>query len=383
MLTVAKPAQACQVTRPGGGGESDAAFTPSPPVSLSLAHQTRIRSLYSMSDHKILRPDSSSSASSATDWESSGHATVVRRQPMPPLPPPRLQPVASNLSNSGPLVDNMLPLSQVYNNLTLVDRDSSDSDFEKVQQATTMLVHRRFKPSPLHKASKSTEIVDITPAEPSGFSKYYPKEATQVVKVQPKVMPEDDSMMTSQLRNMTRELTPTISDVYHERNIGLGLAPPLAKLLLNQTSSNDLATGLDKLSNLDCEQPLEQPPQPLTAPPSKKETANKPWLPGTNAVAPSIQNSDLSTADILVREAKRNELAAAAAASAAAASGGTSSEVSKQQRSVSPFSEMSRRDEGDGRSIADSQSSSSYKATSIKRRHQMPVPLLRSRIHRS
>jgi len=45
------------VGRPGGGGESDAAFTPSPPVvapdtspcvaTLTLAHQTRIRNLYS------------------------------------------------------------------------------------------------------------------------------------------------------------------------------------------------------------------------------------------------------------------------------------------------------------------------------------------------
>lgn len=45
------------IGRPGGGGESDAAFTPSPPVvlqsaetqniTLSLAHQSRIRSLYS------------------------------------------------------------------------------------------------------------------------------------------------------------------------------------------------------------------------------------------------------------------------------------------------------------------------------------------------
>jgi hypothetical protein len=45
------------VGRPGGGGESDAAFTPSPPVvaadpspcvaTLTLAHQTRIRTLYS------------------------------------------------------------------------------------------------------------------------------------------------------------------------------------------------------------------------------------------------------------------------------------------------------------------------------------------------
>lgn len=118
-----KPRKTNTLARPGGG-ESDAAFTPSPPVvmqsenssmALSLAHQTRIRlvglvsfpiivlrliesyrliketnliiidfyfrNLYSQNDIKAdpLRPDSSSSASSATDWES-GHATVLRRQ---------------------------------------------------------------------------------------------------------------------------------------------------------------------------------------------------------------------------------------------------------------------------------------------------------------
>lgn len=69
-----------------GGGESDAAFTPSPPAPINdpartLSHQSRIRSLYPTvnsvgSDmHPVLhtmyqrRPDSSSSASSATDWE--------------------------------------------------------------------------------------------------------------------------------------------------------------------------------------------------------------------------------------------------------------------------------------------------------------------------
>lgn len=84
----------------GGGGESDAAFTPSPPtpvssfegVGLTLPHhQARIRNLYpvvqssanvqennnklpalattSQLNYPQHRPDSSSSASSATDWE--------------------------------------------------------------------------------------------------------------------------------------------------------------------------------------------------------------------------------------------------------------------------------------------------------------------------
>lgn len=70
-----------------GGGESDAAFTPSPPapinydVARTLSHQSRIRSLYPTVTyggndvHPVLqsmyqrRPDSSSSASSVTDWE--------------------------------------------------------------------------------------------------------------------------------------------------------------------------------------------------------------------------------------------------------------------------------------------------------------------------
>ncbi|XP_044737970.1 tetratricopeptide repeat protein 28 [Chrysoperla carnea] len=404
------------VTRPGGGGESDAAFTPSPPVSLSLAHQTRIRSLYSMSgqEHKVLRPDSSSSASSATDWESSGHATVLRRQPLPPLPPPRTQ----QLTNSGPLVDNMLPLTQVYNNLTL-DGHSSDSDFEKVH-SKTVIQSRRFKPpsassgtNSLFKATSKKAHIDKLSccndiSDTSTTSKsltlpsnddtvsgnerllyFSPTDSSTlpVVKgVLPKVSSDNDgksseskisnsnamqdSIMTTQLRNMTRELTPTISEVYHERNIGLGLAPPLAKLLLNQNTTN--STGNDnsvldklKLNNLslvDCE----------TEP--TKESNNKPWLPGANTSAPSVQNADLTTADILVREAKRNELAAQAAATA----------LDNSKRSVSPFSEMSRRDEGDGRSIADSQCSSSYKVASIQRnRHQIPpVPSHRTRNHR-
>lgn len=126
------------IGRPGGGGESDAAFTPSPPVvlqspethniTLSLAHQSRIRSLYSQSEVKhdsSHRPDSSSSASSATDWDS-GHATVLRRQshmahPLPPIPPPRSQ----------PMVD--LPVSPLYNNLAATFENSSDSELEKME----------------------------------------------------------------------------------------------------------------------------------------------------------------------------------------------------------------------------------------------------------
>lgn len=46
-----------------------------------------------------------------------------------------------------------------------------------------------------------------------------------------------DTILATQLRHINRELTPTISEVYHERNLGLGLAPPLSKLLLNQAQN--------------------------------------------------------------------------------------------------------------------------------------------------
>uniref|UniRef100_A0A182P3U2 Uncharacterized protein n=1 Tax=Anopheles epiroticus TaxID=199890 RepID=A0A182P3U2_9DIPT len=199
-----------KVSRPGGGGESDAAFTPSPPVtiqnvdqnvSLALAHQTRIKNLYTNNgnngslhggaaatmngsatsvtgmaaggytlqdtlrdgvhhhpnpSHHHRRPDSSSSASSATDWEGSGHATVLRRAAhqgghhLPPLPPPR---------QTLPMVESLrplAPLAPVYNNingavgpssvgpggkssipnggqksLSVLESTSSDSEFER------------------------------------------------------------------------------------------------------------------------------------------------------------------------------------------------------------------------------------------------------------
>ena len=39
-----------------------------------------------------------------------------------------------------------------------------------------------------------------------------------------------ESIFKSQMRRLNRELP--ISDVYHERNIGLGMAPPLSKLIM-------------------------------------------------------------------------------------------------------------------------------------------------------
>lgn len=143
------------------------AFTPSPPVALNLNHQTRIRNLYS---EQNVRPGSSSS-SSVTDWDN-GHATVLRRQPLPSLP--------------ATVLERLSVRTEVGSNASRKPRHSTTSEEICSQNDTT----------------QSTEA-----------------------------HPQNLRNLTTSLTSLTRELTPTISEVYHERNLGLGLAPSLSKLL--------------------------------------------------------------------------------------------------------------------------------------------------------
>lgn len=98
-----------------------------------------------------------------------------------------------------------------------------------------------------------------------------------------------DQIRATHLRRLNREMTPTISEVYHERNIGLGLAPSLSKLLLPVSEEKD--------------------------PNKVAETLSKDWL--SPAILQQFGNENAS----------------------------------------SSYTDLSRRDEGDGRSIADSQCS--------------------------
>jgi hypothetical protein len=145
------------------------AFTPSPPVALNLNHQTRIRTLYP--DQNLMRPGSSSS-SSVTDWDN-GHATVLRRQPLPSLP------------------------------ATVLERLSVRTEIGNTSS-------RKLR----HSVATSE---DICPQN----------DATQTTEAHPQNLRN----LATSLTSLTRELTPTISEVYHERNLGLGLAPSLSKLL--------------------------------------------------------------------------------------------------------------------------------------------------------
>lgn len=458
-----------KVSRPGGGGESDAAFTPSPPVavdssvSLALAHQTRIRTLYSSSStdnglrrdgqpQNSRRPDSSSSTSSTTDWEGqSGHATVLRRanqsQHMPQLP----------------LIDNLRPaMGPVYNNLGLVNGNgiestSSDSEFEKgfdlptptnltplrgksklkpLQQFLSRKISDQIgfmdrlnvrtelgsKNSNANKARKPITLTDEQNSIPFNSNNLYfspndtdtmdaKKSSMALMKInskEHKMTSHTKNIQDSILRHMNREMTPTISEVYHERSIGLGLAPPLTKLLLSKnydevdvekssesSNTNDLDLSLPTVVNgatptingngmercNKCNNPSESMCncncKSTTTATIKK--SSKPWL--SNVMPNVIQASDLTTADILERQhkikAKTNDIELM--------------EVNKSNdgaiiknvtgRGSSPYTDLSRRDEGDGRSVADSNCSGNYKADVNSNTVQQQVKQIRNKFN--
>lgn len=166
-----------------------------------------------------------------------------------------------------------------------------------------------------------------------------------------------DTILATQLRHINREMTPTISEVYHERNIGLGLAPPLSKLLLSQNTSSQPTPDnsvLDKiklgiLEDSEAEKDTNCARCKTDSCTCRSKTT-KPWLSESVVPLQQIQSSDLTTADILERETKNKKWQ----------TDSRNKETDCEPKRLSPFSEMSRRDEGDGRSIADSQCSSSY-----------------------
>jgi hypothetical protein len=432
-----------KITRPGGGRESDATFTPSPienNVSMALAHQTRIRNLYTniseatcgsmpMGKNGGRRPDSSSSASSAAEqnWDS-GHATVLRRgnnstnATTLPLPATR---------QHLPIVDNLRPTAPVYNNLMMhsgmkkalmMESTSSDSEGwvpsqtrskiklhqQFIQQAHQQQQHQlvsHYQDMPLVNVAKlkeqfnfnerlsvRTEAVKtsghkkstikgsedalslsgnslyFSPAElqntttnlvedDAGLSSIHHKTVhnhhksskeskggnTTITTAVINASPTKKNIQDSILRHMSREMAPTISDVYHERNIGLISAPPLSKLLMTNyeenepqvvaqapaTSSASPTSGLNKLmnaidlsdeitnctpstakallacggaSNSDEDYSIEDEggssQATMKSVPAKRSFSSVPWLSSINTEN-IVKPSDLTTADIL------------------------------------------------------------------------------------
>jgi hypothetical protein len=166
--------------------EPSESFTRSSPAALSLNHQARIRKLYP-EQCSSQRPGSSSSGS-LTDWDS-GHNTVLRRQPLPALPATVLErlSVRTELGTGG--TTPRKPPQQVL---------GPEIKPEALQCPELGHQQQQQQPQQNHHQHLHHGMVR--------------------------------SLATS-LTSLTRELTPTISEVYHERNLGLGLAPSLSKLL--------------------------------------------------------------------------------------------------------------------------------------------------------
>lgn len=429
-----------KVGRPGGGNESDAAFTPSPPitiqnsdinVTMALAHQTRIRNLYSTNNtlndisetqmHCSQRPDSSSSASSTTDWEGSGHATVLRRahqsQMLPPMPTPR---------QTLPLVDNLGPLAPLYNNMnsntagtSLVRTsgfESSDSEFERILEPRDRIMHKppfasRKIPneiSVIDRLSVRTEVSNNLPdtstlRKPLTISDdddavlsfkfnannlYFSPhdgEVTQAIDQQQKDISSNDANSKEQkigisthskniqdsiMRQINREMTPTISEVYHERNLGLDIAPSLSKLLLSKNyeetdSIETTATGTtteaitrDPNDSIEenrcnvCNGPSEIICNCKSNTINSKKVIPKPWL---NVI--SSNPNDINSSSILDCQTKLSTIVDIDSTD--------TPEPTSNLNSNGTYPDLSKRDEGDGRSVADSQCSGNYKVVDI------------------
>ncbi|ALC48168.1 CG43163 [Drosophila busckii] len=382
-----------RVSRPGGGGESDAAFTPSPPVTdpsltLALAHQTRIRCLYTQSGAAAAaattaaaaaaaasaagrRPDSSSSASSnTTDWEGSGHATVLRRsvqQPtlqQPPLPPPRPVGVAARSKPKIKLGSAQSSLAARVNKEHALFMDRLSVRTELGGTAVGVVATPTRKPLALTETEAANclyfaptagadLLVESSTAQPAPPPPLEPDAAA--------VKPSAKCIQDSIMRHMNRELTPSISELYHERQMGLGLAPPLSQLLLSpnyeqqqqqlqqeqQPESVALKSLVDAVAELELSGSSSGATMPTvvagdpSAPAALDSPTLKPWLSNVPNTSSFVQASELTTADLLERRLETGNVSSSSSAPFAA--------------------ELCRRDEGDGRSVADSQCSSNYK----------------------
>jgi hypothetical protein len=476
---------ATKISHPRGGGESDATFTPSPidnNVSMALAHQTRIRNLYTNINEATSsglppksgsrRPDSSSSASSATDWES-GHATVLRRANNAamqgatlPMPATRqLFPIVDNLRPTAPVYNNLMMQTGIKKNLGLMESTSSDSEGWmpsqtrnkiKLHQQYIQQAHQQQHQQASHyqdipavsvaklkeqfnfidrlsvrtEASKSNGGQRKTVLKPnedinvSGSSLYFspaelqntttnlveddsgpssvihhPVHSHQKMKeskpgtssASTSSQPSKKNIQDSIMRHMNREMAPAISDVYHERNIGLISAPPLSKLLMTNFEENEATnvqpatsssptSGLNKLmnaidlseeitnctsstakllscggaSNSDEEYSVEaetaSSQTTMKLAPKKKSFSSVPWLSSLNTEN-IVKPSDLTTAEILEHQKIKST---------------SSSSSNSDHLSVlkSPYSEF--RDDADGHSQCSSTPKNSLPSQQIR-----------------
>ncbi|XP_043222713.1 tetratricopeptide repeat protein 28-like isoform X3 [Amphibalanus amphitrite] len=361
---------------------------PSPRLSLTLSHQNKIRSLYSGER----RPDSSSSASSMADWEN-GQATTRRQTvaapaPAAPPPPPLLNRAVADVSAGLNRGARLLQKTGSHASSGF-ESQSSDSDlgprrapgtvrpvrsvYKTAGASTTLKLNHAAVGGQLDKLSVRTELRRPAPSSAApaaaGAAAAAPT-ATQRARrdrsnerqlaggrqQRPAAGPVDDLMRGADelggagkglghksiqdhiiATQMSRLRELPITDVYHERSIGLGLAPPLSKLLMSAHErgvdvdaaggASDEFGGFDKLSvsgDSVAAGPTKPDFKPKAPPVPPKRVGPKPWS------GPHPHQGSLL-----------EQLAAGSCKS-----------------SPSGSSDLSRRDDGDGRSMTDSNYSS-------------------------
>ncbi|CAM1313227.1 TTC28 (predicted) [Pycnogonum litorale] len=267
---------------------------PSPKLSLTLEHQKKIRYMYrgdeqdsqSESGNTVKRPDSSSSAtSSVNDWESNGKVTVLRRQNAPSKNN-RAVAVDNREGNGKPAVGMSQPSSgfesqssdsnsdlghqRIYSQSKLPHEASSlplDAATSKQQDVISRLSVRTTEVGKSHgkrSAKKSDSIQEPVAGnyqQDNGNSKSLNMKGVKNPPSQ-RIMSTDsgialdgaepvyslrakdssdcqvaptnsiqEHIRASQLMRRNNEIA--ISDVYHDRNVGLGLAPSLSTILMS------------------------------------------------------------------------------------------------------------------------------------------------------
>ncbi|XP_046386091.1 tetratricopeptide repeat protein 28 isoform X2 [Ischnura elegans] len=473
-------------------------------VALTLAHQTRIRSLYSASRGAIdsaggivvpssHRPDSSSSASSsttATDWES-GHATVRRSQqqqmqqqqqqqaaapgsvssaafpnssappppppvslpppgpaasvaaqllydgggrgafephpasapdfqsayrhhhhPPPPPPPTHVKSVyttscshAMKVRGSSGVGGSSTPdrlsvrtevgptRSGLYGLSRSVPSDDADSAIARLQPGVRTglaRVHAYFGEG--GDAEEEDEEVTSSAGNASAGGP-----VTRVVTAEVNTQHSgsgnaggngssiQDHIIATQLRRLNREMTP-ISDVYHERNLGLGLAPPLSTLLMGNVGGEGVGSGsgagggqmgADALALAAADEALAGLDELTLLGPEVSKSGKQEARSASGSVAPLVKGASSSLKlgasgtwlGLHLHHSVEGEDCVA--------------QVHDSKSSPSG-SELSRRDEGDGRSIADSQcSAGSYKTSPSYFTTQAPAATLMTHLHQT
>lgn len=181
-----------------------------------------------------------------------------------------------------------------------------------------------------------------------------------------------DHIIATQMSRLNREMP--ISDVYHERNMGLGLAPPLSELLVNSvnsagaggvsasaaggsasvTSSEDVFSSFDQISLADTVTDLsDKPTSYAKRPPPRPKMPGSTWSSGAFHATGSRQHR------MSVFDASSPE-----------------TDISSANATMTlrhGILDMTRRDEADGRSMTDSNYSGYSPHRNLKIATMMPA----------